>query len=207
MASSVESPWRMPTLEPTAPAPVAPRTGALLLPDLLAGSARVVAAPTQLEEARERGYAEGVADGAVSAQSALDPVVAALTAVVTHIDGAQLQFARDRERNLEALAIAIARKLVQREVTADPGLLAGMVARATQMLSDEPRVRVRLHPADLDLLGDRLEVLVIAGRSPVVQWTADPILERGSFVAESPRRFVDGRLDVALRELYERFDS
>jgi hypothetical protein len=57
---------------------------------------------------------------------------------------------------------------------------------------------VRLNPADLGALG------LGPGAGAPVQWTADPVLEPGSFVVESPARVVDGRTDVALRQLFER---
>ena len=38
-------------------------------------------------------------------------------------------------------------------------------------------------------------------------WVVDPSLEAGSFRLVSPERIIDGRVDVALRALYERLAS
>ena len=66
---------------------------------------------------------------------------------------------------------------------------------------------MRLNPDDLAALGAGHRAARAerpgARRS---QWVADPTLERGSFLVESPTRIVDGRIDAALRQLYERLD-
>ena len=63
-----------------------------------------------------------------------------------------------------------------------------------------------MHPADLEALVPAIEQLALEGRVPAVQWVGDPALSRGSFMVDSPTRVVDGRLDTALRQLYERID-
>ena len=40
-----------------------------------------------------------------------------------------------------------------------------------------------------------------------LHWIVDAEIERAGFVVQSPQRLVDGRLDVALRTLYERFEE
>jgi flagellar biosynthesis/type III secretory pathway protein FliH len=103
--------------------------------------------------------------------------------------------------------VAIARKLVQREVEADPALVGGLVTRALALFAPASAVQVRLHPGDLEALRAELDRLAAAGREVTVQWVPDPSLARGDVVVESGLRIVDGRSDVALRALYEQLDG
>jgi len=156
------------------------------------------------EAAHARGYAEGLRDGEDRAARSQEPALQALAKVTGFMEESAAQFARDRERDLTSLALAVARKLVQREVAADPDLVCGLVARALDLLPMDVSLEVRLNPDDLAALQGQLEPLTPAGRSVSIHWAPDPALERGSFVIETPQRIVDGRADTALRALYER---
>jgi flagellar biosynthesis/type III secretory pathway protein FliH len=113
----------------------------------------------------------------------------------------------DRQRDLEALALAIARRLVQREVVADPALLPAWITRALALLPHDLTVDVRVHPAELEAMAAVRGTLLPADSGVTLHWIADPEVGRAGFVVESPQRLVDGRLDVALRSLYERLEQ
>jgi flagellar biosynthesis/type III secretory pathway protein FliH len=162
---------------------------------------------TRDEEAFARGLAEGERVGEARAAQHLAPALAALYGVAQGLAEARERWERDRERDLEGLALAVARALLQREVSVEPAVVRDLVARALDLLPAESTVDVRLHPVDLAALASTLEELHAAGRGLTLQWIADDALERGSFVLETPARVVDGRVDVALRELYERLGA
>ncbi len=168
------------------------------------GIARPAPLPSAMDEAYRRGFADGVRDGHARAGDDMRPAIDMLTSLVSHLADCADAFARDRERNLEGLAIAIARHLVHREVTADPGILRDLITRGLELLPHDAEVTVRLNPEDLEALGGAIEQISTPGRAVRLHWLTDPEIERGSFIAESPQRMVDGRSDVALRVLYEK---
>jgi flagellar biosynthesis/type III secretory pathway protein FliH len=61
-------------------------------------------------------------------------------------------FEETTQRDLEALAIAVARQLVQREVTADPALVATWITRAIALLPHDLTIEIRVHPAELEAM-------------------------------------------------------
>jgi flagellar biosynthesis/type III secretory pathway protein FliH len=159
----------------------------------------------EIEDAFARGRAEGRAEGEAESLERLTPAMEMLAMVVESLEEGREQFARDRERNLHALAMAVARNLIQRDVVADPQIVGRLVAKALDLLPPEAAIEVRLHPADLETLGDTLAATSGAAR-PALSWVADPAIDRGGFLIDSPLRIVDGRTDVALRQLYERLE-
>lgn len=168
------------------------------------------ARPTEDQAARLRartfqeGYDAAIAEERSRLEADARRALAAVARVAEQLVTLQTDFARDRERDLHTLAIAVARQVVQHELTISPDRLTALVRAAIDLLPHDPRIEVRLHPHDLASLGHALDGLVPQGRGLDLTWTPDPTIERGGFVLETPQRIVDGRADVALRELWER---
>jgi flagellar biosynthesis/type III secretory pathway protein FliH len=160
----------------------------------------------ETRQAYERGLADGLAEGAVHTRQELRPALRALGRLAEVLQAERANFARTRERNLQAIALAVAGKLVQRELAADPALVRDLLQRALDLLPLDTTLEVRLNPDDLALVEDLRDDRGGAAPARTIQWVADPALERGAFMLESPQRMVDGRLDVALRNLYDRLD-
>jgi flagellar assembly protein FliH len=163
--------------------------------------------PDVVQAAWTRGYAVGVAEAASGAEAGVQSALKALQGVVEHLEFARASMERDWKPNLFSLALAIARKLVQREVRAEPEIVLELVNRAIQLIPLDTTLEIRLNPSDLAVLGDRLERALPADRALSVRWVSDPSLDHGAFVIETPQRVVDGRADVALRTLYDRLDD
>ena len=191
------------------PAPLgAQADGALELPELDAAWKAGMNGPrrTEADEAYDRGFAEGLREGTARSEQRVRVALETLGRVGEYLHTAQSAFVRDRARDLHGLALAVARKLVQREVTTDPALLRELVDRALELVPLEPHLEVRLHPDDLAVLLGGPSAPEADGKGTAIQWLGDPTIERGGFVVESPLRIVDGRTDFALRSLYERLE-
>ena len=100
------------------------------------------------------------------------------------------------------LAIAIAAKLLRRQLDLRPENAAGMVATALQLSAGSRRVEVRLHPQDLELLRGDQSLAVSSGLSALPEdlLVVDETLERGDCLVQT----VDGRVDARLETLLER---
>jgi flagellar biosynthesis/type III secretory pathway protein FliH len=158
------------------------------------------------EKAFARGRAEASHAERERADARCRSALQAVSRVADHLEAIAGEFAQDRERDLQGLAVAVARHIVQHELTIAPERVGELVRRALALLPLDHSIEVRLNPEDLDALAASLEGLRPEGREVHVRWVADPSVPRGDFMAETPHRIVDGRTDVALRALYERFD-
>ncbi len=211
--------------QPFLPAPAAPESATAFAPGPLTALAAAAAATGWLpslhsgselraEESRraleDEVYRRGVEDGARAERARADARCAtalqAVAVAVAHLDGIAGEFARDREADLHAIAITVARHVVQHELAIDPMRVGELVRRGLELMPLDHTLEVRIHPADLETLGPSLAQLAPPGRDVHLQWLADPAVERGGFAIETPHRIIDGRTDVALRTLYERFD-
>ena len=197
------SPWT-----PSAAAVAGAASGQSWLPALSGVAREAQESPAALAERRayEQGMAAGIDEERSRSQERCRNVLQTVTHAAAKLESIQAQFAQDRERDLHGLAVAIARQLIQRELTLDPALTAELVRRALALLPLDTVIEVRLHPDDLTVLGSTVQEFAAPGRHLQLTWVGDPLLDRGGFVLETPARVVDGRADVALRQLYERLE-
>jgi flagellar assembly protein FliH len=203
MTSSPERAWAPPALRRGSEPRSATADGPWRLPDL--GAPPAPAPPR--DASYESGHADGLRAGASAATEQLRPALLALHGAVRALDERRAEILGDRTRDVQALALAVARRIVQHEVKTDAALLSEWIARALELLPHDLHIEVRLHPADLEVIGTAREGVVPADSGVTLRWIADASIDRAGFVVQSPQRLVDGRLDVALRGLYERFDA
>ncbi len=99
------------------------------------------------------------------------------------------------------LSLEVARRIVQREVEADPELLLQWVEEAARRLHGFVELVVRVNPHDLALLGDRARILEHTGLRVV--WVPDPEVD-GGCVVQSDAGTVDASLRTQLGVLREK---
>lgn len=159
----------------------------------------------EIDAAYAKGRAEGEEAGFARARKELATAVAAVRGVVQEVRAARDTWDRSLEENLVALAAAIARQIVGRELQESPDALRDLVRNAISSFPADQAVKVHMHPDDLELLADCED-----GASPgeamaegrEARWIADPDVARGGCVVDGPDRIVDGRVDKALERIY-----
>lgn len=156
----------------------------------------------EVEAAFQRGLQEGMARGRAQARRELSGSLAVANQVVDDVQAAQAGWLAGLEETLAGLAVGIARQLVERELEADPTIVAELVRRAMTHFPTGQTVRIRLHPGDLKALSEADEgpPADVDGRE--ARWIADPSVPAGSFLLEGPERVLDGRLDRALERIF-----
>jgi flagellar assembly protein FliH len=175
-ATGKARPWSPPSID-APPGPVATAGG---LADLQAEAYR---------EAFEQGLAEGRTAGRAAARvevERLDGVLQGLARPLADIDAAV-------ERELLALAVALARQIVRRELKTDPTQIIGIVRDAIAALPVASRdVRVKLHPEDAAVVRGNL-----APTERERAWTIveDPVMTRGGCEVVTSTSRIDARLE------------
>jgi flagellar assembly protein FliH len=152
-------------------------------------------------DAHARGRAEGERTVREGMAAEVASAVAALNAACAAVQMHEARWVANAEENIAALAVAVARHIVQREVVTDPATVRALVARALVELPVDSTIVVRLHPEDIAACGG-LPVQDASGRTSDVRFTADPAIMRGGCLIEGRERIIDGRLDTSLIRAY-----
>ncbi|MFB3776016.1 MAG: FliH/SctL family protein [Bryobacteraceae bacterium] len=156
--------------------------------------AGTAAAEAQIREAYEKGLREGEA----AARAAVQPVLDRLAHSVDAIAGLRGRARREAEGDLLRLAIAIARRILHRELSVDPDAVSGLIKVAIEKLQTQEIHRVRVHP-DLEAAVRRAIEGLAAGRS--VQVVADRGRLAGDVVFETERGNLDASVETQLQEI------
>lgn len=163
---------------------------------------------------REEGYLEGFADGraagASEEEARLRDAVRAAEQALAALRAGEAKWAGALEENICALAVAVARHVIAREVRSDPLTIAEIVRRALAEFPVDQPIRIRVHPLDLAALStatsaDGAPIPITHGRDAA--WVADAQIAPGGCLVEGRDRIIDGRVDAALERLYRRLTN
>jgi flagellar biosynthesis/type III secretory pathway protein FliH len=168
------------------------------------GGAPEAPGPSPEERAYARGIEAGRAEAMAEANRTLKRAAGLLVSTAEALDAARLSVVRELEDGVYLLALAVAKHLIQREVSADPTVVRDLVQRGIEAFPVGSRVEIHLNPEDLSALRSQFGLPASDGRAADLQWTADPAIERGGCTLETPYRVVDGRVDMALKEIFHR---
>ncbi|MCC7034575.1 MAG: hypothetical protein IT179_17275 [Acidobacteria bacterium] len=170
-----------------------------------ASPAPIVVAPPVIDaaqverEAFMKGYAQGERAGAEAAAARGDAVVRRLADTVDEIRTLRTDLLQKAERQIVQLALAIARRIVHREVSIDRDLVAAMGRVALDRLGQTASATIRLHPDDYAaVVRDSAAAASGDGTTTIV---ADPMVRRGGCLVRSDFGVIDVGIDAQIQEI------
>lgn len=174
--------------------------------DAVAGAALVGRAPEFGNDAVRSAYTQGFQEGRAAGQHELEERVGAMNAqvarTVEELSGLRQRFRHEAEEDVVALALAIARRILHRELTVAPEALLGLVKAALDKMEAREVHRVRVSREDATMLEHFLEKMGLPRRIEVI---ADPGLPRGAAILDSSRGALDASVETQLAEIERGF--
>ena len=160
----------------------------------------------EVADAYSLGFEEGRREGEHTEQARLRNSLRSVVDALDVIRASEERWNGALEENIGALACAIARHIVDREIAADPELVSRLVKRAVAEFRIDQPVRVRVNPNDLSIIEANADIIELGTDEPTrdVHWIGDPRIASGGCVVEGRERIVDGRVDTALERAYRR---
>jgi flagellar assembly protein FliH len=153
-------------------------------------------------EAYERGFAEGKALGKEQSAAELAPTMDRLGRSLTSLALLRSRMRKDAEKELLALAIAVARRVMHRELTLDPESIGGLIKVALEKLQAREQCRVRVSPAQEAAVRASLERFSTAHKLEVL---TDSSLQCGDLLFETAHGTLDASIEAQLREIERGF--
>ncbi len=149
-------------------------------------------------QAYQQGHQEGLAAGVKQANSKLEPAMAKFAQSLQDLAGVRKRHLLEAEEDAVRLAIAVARKVIHRELSVDPESLLGVVKAAFERVEARDVHRIRANPEDVELLKWHLSQSGMPARLEVLP---DPSLERGGIIFETARGSLDASVSSQLKEI------
>lgn len=181
------------------PLPGVPGRARLLEHQKAAAPADAAEAMSAVErDAFAKGYAQGERAGEAAAGQRNEAMVRRLVATIEEIASLRAGMMRTTERELVRLAVAMAERIVRREVDVDAELLTAMARVAIDRLGENVAATIHLNPADHEAMMAARKGEPFAG---AVQVVADPLVGRGGCLVKSAFGVVDAGIDTQIREM------
>ena len=146
-------------------------------------------------------YTAGIAEGRRSAAGDIEPMLHRFTKSMDEIVCLKPRLRKEAEADVVRLAMAIAKRILRRELSVDPEVLQGVVATALEKLQARDIVRVRVH-RDFE---DTVRIHLSSTNAGSVDIVPDPALQPGDVLFETTRGTLDASLDSQLREIERGF--
>ena len=128
----------------------------------------------QVEEARRQGFQDGEASGRQQAAAQVEAMLARLAHSIDELRGVKRKLRDEAEADLLQLALAIARKVLHRELNTDPEAIAGLIRVALERMNARAEApRRHRHSAGVQLILDFLQQL------PPYRWTQSRLVRWG----------------------------
>jgi flagellar assembly protein FliH len=148
-------------------------------------------------EAFTKGYAQGERAGLEAGGKRAEAMLRRVAQTLEELGGLRRTLMQQSERQMVQLALTLARRVVQREISLDPELIAAMAHVAIKKLGVSNPSTIRLHPDDYTVVardGDRW-----SGSNVTV--VPDPSIARGGCMVESDFGTIDASLDRQFDEM------
>ncbi|MDH5545450.1 MAG: flagellar assembly protein FliH [Gammaproteobacteria bacterium] len=148
-----------------------------------------------VEEGRHQGHEQAYRDAQPELMAQLDMV----RKLILSFDAPLLQLDDEVEQELVAVAIAIAKHVVRRELRTDPGQVVAAVRKAVAILPINSRnVRVYLHPEDAALVRESFSMPDASEEEQRWKIVEDPALTRGGCNVETDESRIDATIESQL---------
>jgi flagellar assembly protein FliH len=154
--------------------------------------------PQQIRQAYQTGFQEGQAAAQREHQTAVRPLLERLAETLAAFAELRTRMRRESEQEVVELSVAIAKRVLHRELTLDPETVRGLVKVAFERIGSRELNRVRVHPSHSDLIHALLEKACPDRR---VELVADPAMGPGDVVFETERGDLDASVNSQLEEI------
>jgi flagellar assembly protein FliH len=152
----------------------------------------------RIREAHAAGLREGEASGRSRASADMQALNERMARAIDELAQFRARMRREAEADSIKLALAIARRVLRREVAVDPEALHGLVLGALERLQAQEVSRVKVHPSHAPAVSAQLRAWGNGGNVEVV---ADASREPGTVVFETQRGNLDASVESQLQEI------
>jgi flagellar assembly protein FliH len=158
----------------------------------------------QLEsaEAHHKGVEDGLRRGREEAAAEVRKAFDQVARTLEELAQVKRKLRQEAEEELVKLSLAVARRILYRELSTDPSSIEGIVHAALQKLQQREVSRVRVFPAGVAAVRSALER---SGSRSGLDVVPDPGLATGALLFETSVGELDASIDTQLQEIQRGF--
>jgi flagellar assembly protein FliH len=150
------------------------------------------------QEAFVKGYAQGERAGLDAATTRGQAMLRRLGETLQELTALRAEMIQRTERQVVQLSMAIAERVIHREISLDRGLLCAMARVALERLGEHASATIRLHPEDFAAVS---AAQAADWPNEQIKVIPDPMVSRGGCLVQSDFGFMDVDVAAQFREL------
>ena len=156
----------------------------------------------EIAHARQEGFDEGLRKGREEAAGEVQKALDQLARTIQDLAQQKRNIRKEAEHELVKLSLAVARRILHRELLADPESIQAIVYAALKKLQNREISRVRVYPAGAAAVRAAMER---TGHRNAVEIVADPALSPGALLFETALGELDASMETQLQEIERGF--
>src|SRR4051812_8141565 len=121
-------------------------------PEAKAHEAAIKDLEQKVHIAHQEGYSAGLAAGTHQTTERLKPILASFASMIQELSHTKKHYRQEAEASTVGLALAVARRVLYREIAADPEAILGLVKAAFDKCNARETHSVTVSPADLAII-------------------------------------------------------
>ena len=159
-----------------------------------------------LAEGIQQGLKDGEQKGLELASRQIEPLIAGIKQAVNKLTALGEETYQQIETEVVELALAIARKVICREVSMDKETVVCVAREALAKVEDPGKIKIKMNPADLRFINEtkyQLANLIDGVNSVTIE--AEENIQSGGCVIETDLGEIDARIEKQLQAVEESF--
>jgi len=181
------------------------------------GSLARVAALTARER-EEPAYCKGFADGKTEGISdgehtgferglqRIEPLISSVKEALIQLNTIREETYRQIEKEVVELALAIAQKVICREISTDQETVVHVAREALAKVDDPGRIKIKLNPSDLQFINEtKYQLFNLTTDVNHVTFEAEESIQSGGCIIETELGEIDARIEKQLQAVEESF--
>lgn len=153
---------------------------------------------SEVAQARQASFEEGRQKALQEAGAEITSALDRLAQKLNEVAGLRSKIRIYAEMDIVKLGLAIAQRILRRELTTDPETIHGLVHAALQKIQNRDILKIRVYPAGAEALKTSL---ARAGAAPAIQVVPDPTLKTGDLLFETSVGELDASVETQLQEV------
>ena len=137
------------------------------------------------KEAYEKGFEQGQRDGLALEKRKMEEVRRQMEEMFVSLRDLKPRIYLESEGELLKLAMLISRKVIGEEIKSDRGVIGNTIKSAMKFMSDKRKVRIILHPDDMDEVKKMLPDISMITKGGHFQLSEDKAVNRGGCILET----------------------
>ena len=154
------------------------------------------------KESYEKGFAQGEKAGRELGEKRLESVIKSFNGGLEEVRRLKETLYQESEQEMLRLVLAVARRVIQKEVSTDKEIILNSIKSALKYVADQEEITIRLNPSDLECAIQHKEENVKAMRNVLIE--GDEEIQRGDAVIKSNRGTIDCGIEKHLQMVEEK---